>query len=374
MNNVLIQIILIYGPQHILGGMVAAERENIGVAKFRKVFVFRQNWLSTANFELMVEDCQRVLELSSSEFHSVLESDWENYLSELETFVSKAREEGCEIEFLFPHDVVTNTVKAILSCTGKVYIICYGDGMGTVFSRKTITLSRLRGVRRLKQKAKFALIERDFLRKVDVFHLMLPVVESKVSGIATKLQVPDRSTIRKTIDGLCLESKDKMSEFIGSRMDSKTAVICLENLAESQFSEFEKEVQLYAYFASSLNIEITKIYLKPHPLQEMSKIGVITDAILGREVFALPDYLSRTPIEYWPLENFQGIVCSMGVPNISLRYLYNLSVVNPASDAVIRKFIDNSYHESFFWVEQQLRSIEIKLEKWDTSSILYNQQ
>ena len=64
----------------------------------------------------------------------------------------------------------------------------------------------------------------------------------------------------------------------------------------------------------------------------------------------------------------------MGVPNISLRYLYNLSVVNPASDAVIRKFIDNSYHESFFWVEQQLRSIEIKLEKWDTSSILYNQQ
>ena len=374
MNNVLIQIILIYGPQHILGGMVAAERENIGVAKFRKVFVFRQNWLSTANFELMVEDCQRVLELSSSEFHSVLESDWEKYLSELETFVSKAREEGCEIEFLFPHDVVTNTVKAILSCTGKVNIICYGDGMGTVFSRKTITLSRLRGVRRLKQKAKFALIERDFLRKVDVFHLMLPVVESKISGIATKLQVPDRSTIRKTIDGLCLESKDKMSEFIGSRMDSKTAVICLENLAESQFSEFEKEVQLYAYFASSLNIEITKIYLKPHPLQEMSKIGVITDAILGREVFALPDYLSRTPIEYWPLENFQGIVCSMGVPNISLRYLYNLSVVNPASDAVIRKFIDNSYHESFFWVEQQLRSIEIKLEKWDTSSILYNQQ
>jgi hypothetical protein len=64
----------------------------------------------------------------------------------------------------------------------------------------------------------------------------------------------------------------------------------------------------------------------------------------------------------------------MGVPNISLKYLYDLSVSNPASDEVIREFMENSYQESFFWVEEQLRRIELKLENWDGASILFVQR
>jgi hypothetical protein len=232
----------------------------------------------------------------------------------------------------------------------------------------------LTGIKRVKKWLDFFFIERDFLRKVEIFHLMLPVVESKIKGVTTKVQIPDKISIGRTIDALCLESKHAMSEFIKTQMDENTAVVCLENLSESRFSEFDKEIQLYVHFISILNSKSKRVYLKPHPLQEKSKVELIAAAISDRDVLLLPESLSRTPVEYWPLEDFKGTICSMGVPNISLKYLYDLSVSNPASDEVIREFIENSYQESFFWVEEQLKRIKLKLENWDGASILFVQR
>jgi hypothetical protein len=269
---------------------------------------------------------------------------------------------------------VTDTVKSIISCLGKARVVCFGDGMGTVFSRNRIVISRLTGIKRIKKWLAFFFIEKDFLRNVEIFYLMLPVIESKVKGVTAKVQIPDKISIGRTIDALCLESKEDMSEFIRTQMDENTAVICLENLSESRFIEFDTEIQLYIHFINTLNSKSTRVYLKPHPLQEMPKAALIAAAINDRDVLLLPESLSRTPVEYWPLKDFKGTICSMGVPNISLKYLYDLSVSNPASDEVIREFMENSYQESFFWVEEQLRRIELKLENWDGASILFVQR
>ena len=148
----------------------------------------------------------------------------------------------------------------------------------------------------------------------------------------------------------------------------------LENFAEAQFIELEKEVSMYCSIVKSNCTKGDVLFLKPHPGEIFTnRIKYITAKLSNYvRVVKLDNEYTTYPIELWKELVQNSTVISMAYPVLSLRYLYNIQIIQP---------MDKTFIETWFpqWVWPHLKNaINLymvpfsKLCTWNCSGILWN--
>lgn len=366
-----LQVIYIFGPQHILGGISAAKRNQELPSNFRRIVVLRQNWLKADSFRRMTETCETLLSSSDVEFVSVDEKIWESLIISFPEKIGIDRDSYDEIELIYPHDVVTTSVEDLNKCLDNPKLICFGDAMGTVYSKSKVDPPRnLLHRLSMRRKTTSQDVNRIF-RETRLFHLILPILNTEINTTNVVIQVPDRKSIRLNISELTKGIEGELVDFLQKETSERSAILCLDNLSEGNFLSLDKEIEMYVDFVHELGSDVEKIFVKPHPLDEHNKVDLIKARAISHDVVEIPFEFSRIPLELWPIEVFKGVVSSMSGPNLSLRYLHNFPVHNPIDRLRLDKYITGLSLSVFTLDQEQIASVKASLPNWDAKGVLY---
>jgi hypothetical protein len=163
-----------------------------------------------------------------------------------------------------------------------------------------------------------------------------------------------------------------LQQFFAQETDSNTAILCLENLSEGNFMGYKEEIDMYVEFIESLDESVNKIFIKSHPLEEASKIHQINKRFAKKVIQEIPPKYNGIPLEFWPLQCYRGLICSMSGPNLSLAYLYNVKVKNPFEKLSLKKYFKDPHLGTFELDQKIISAILLTLPTWDGASILYS--
>jgi hypothetical protein len=370
-ENRVLQVIFIFGPQHILGGLSAAMRSEIRNLTCKRIVIFRQNWFKKVIFDRIRITCEAILKDSGTELHSIPQEDWERFLGDFPNWVNIDTQSIDSTELIFPHNVVTSSIEDLIGCLDNPDLICFGDAMGTIyeknilFSKKDRILNFMLGHMRLKS------YDRNILQKVKTFYLMLPIVNTRTIRIEDRVQIPTRKKVLENISIIGGSIQKEIQHFLACETDSNSAILCLENLSEANFIGYEQEIEMYVEFIDGLDERIDKVFIKSHPLDEGSKIHQIYMRSTKKVIREVPTNYNGIPIEFWPLHEYRGVVCSMSGPNLSLAYLYNMKVKNPFENLSLTKYFKDPHLGTFEFDQKVISSLLLTLPTWDEASILY---
>jgi hypothetical protein len=305
--------------------------------------------------------------------------------------------------WFYAHDVSGDLVLALANAYPASTRVCYGDALGQVFqkeihlgflglaprtspTKERPTSGRLnRAVARLLrslgsgattagQSAKpWSIISGSLVPDHAV--LILPVDQSGRFLAHTKLTVCPRqvalSTFRKAAEA-CAD----LSEYIGSVL-AKTSgrlkcLLLTENWAESNTIDFDQEMRLYCSIVEAHCQAGSVVFVKTHPGEEFPRVPLLAERLQGKyEIFGLDKRFQRYPIELWPALITTCRVISTMYPCLSLKFIYDIDVLQVMDDAFIEQWFPPwtwaSYKNSLELNMQPLR----RLSSWDGRSVLW---
>lgn len=276
----------------------------------------------------------------------------------------------------------------------KAKRVCFGDGYGFVFRKKEyynlmyfynpfttkvinffinilrkIFIHKIEDLTGLGNSAN--LVFREY--QPHIFALILPIFQySPPKDIP--LVIVKKNVVKNVIKS-CISSVPELNNYIERLLNvykkQKKTLLLTENFYEWGFIDLNKEVLMFSKIIRKY-YKGGAIFIKPHPIETFSRARKIKN-ILGNTIkpVVIDNQYKYYPVELW--KNFLincKVICS-STPILSLKYLYNLKVIQP---------MDKSFIEQWFpkWTWKSLKnSIELyskplkNLKKWNSNTILY---
>lgn len=313
---------------------------------------------------------------------SVATTEWENMRSGApETIIRQTGLANADAIY-YAHDVVGDVLDVLSQTYTKAERICFGDAMGQVFERHVHLAyildgqpprpqSRFRSLRAKFRNEKWR-IQR---RYPDEAILILPVDQSGEYLKAVPYRVCPLVVVRAVLEKMvktCSDLAAYQEACIRAEGANEVVILLTENFAEGEFLSLEAEVELYAEVVQASMPEGTTVILKPHPAETLPRAKALQAALPGYTVRVVERALCRYPIELWKKLLIAHTVIAMQYPALSLKYLYDIDVIQPMDNRLIERWFPQhlwaSYKNSLA-LNMLARS---RLGEWDGRSPLYS--
>jgi hypothetical protein len=270
-------------------------------------------------------------------------------------------------EIFYPHDVVGHLYQLLCLAYPDARRICFGDAMGIVFQKKF----RL-GLLGLKPPTD----QSNNSCRPDIAALILPVDQSGGFLEKVPLIVCRKDTVLEVIDE-CIQATPELQRYL--RRLSKISrgrtrfLLLTENNAEAQFIDFRREIKMYIDLVVSQVEPNGVVFLKGHPGETLPRNEHLCHSLRGKvEVVELDKRFKRYPVELFG-DFLDGckVIC-MSYPTLSLKYLYNIDVVNPADESFIKKWFNDWAWDSYINGIDLYKKPCKALASWNTTSALWS--
>lgn len=279
-------------------------------------------------------------------------------------------------EIYYPHDVVGNVYQSLCKLFPKATRICYGDGLGIVYEKYFHLGKLLKYSWREKFSQKLEKIRYNLTQKPHKSILILPVDQSGQFLKNVALTVCSKQAVLGVINKCIFGTKSLhlyIRTLISKNKDKKKFLLLTENIAEGKFLDFNREIEMYSAIIKKYCPRNSIIFLKSHPGETLPRNKAIKISLKKyATIIELNKKFSRYPIEIWKELVTNSVVISMSYPRLSLKYLYNIDVINPMDNAFIEKWFPRwtweSYKNSIKLYSEPLK----KLEKWNGKAILWS--
>jgi hypothetical protein len=289
-------------------------------------------------------------------------------------------------EIYYPHDVVGEMYQAIATTWPRARRICFGDALGSVYERRVHlgylgiksdqpsllrrAAQRVMGLRRRRLQLE------DFAP--DEAALALPIDQSGKFLVGLPLAISSRETVSGVIAEFaraCGPLHDYLRDLLGRYENRKKYLLLTENSAEGAFIDFDREIEMYCSVLEERCEPGSVVFLKSHPGEALPRNETIRERIGGKlEVVELDKRFRRYPIEIWRELVLASTVLCMSYPVLSLKYLYDVDVVQPMDDAFIERWFPEwtwpSYKNAISTYMLPLRA----LPAWNGKGVLWTPQ
>jgi hypothetical protein len=236
--------------------------------------------------------------------------------------------------------------------------VCFGDGMGIVFERR-VHLSYLGrandGLRQRVLRTGYELLGRARSLAAGRKHrlrlddhdaheavLVLPVDQSGRFLTRMPLTVCPRATVVELVErcaAACVDLRDYIRELLSRHADRKRYLLLTENNAEGGFIDFQREIEMYCTVIEASCEPGAVVFLKSHPGESLPRNEELRKRLGTKfEVVELDRRFRRYPIEIWRELVLASTVVCMSYPVLSLKYLYDVDVIQPMDDAFVERW------------------------------------
>lgn len=302
-------------------------------------------------------------------------------------------------EIYYTVDFVTDVHPLLFELFPEAKRICVGDALGNVYE-KDVVLSYIKYpsdpnkvINNYKNNKNYFRVIKERLKKYfptknqpqnnHVFPdfrpheaaLILPVDQSGNFLKGIPLTVCRKELFIGTMNQ-CAKSCVELNKYVSGiikKYKKKKYIMLTENIAEGNFIEYNKEIEMWCYVIKKYCDKDSVIFLKSHPGEVFNRNKLIRKK-LGKDycVCELKRNFKRYPIELWRDLVLASTIICMSYPVLSLKYIYNVDVLNPMDDSFIEKWfpewIWNSYKNSTSLYKEPLK----RLPNWDGKGVLYS--
>lgn len=336
----------------------------------------------------------KMISISSFEKDNILQNN--NYSDAVR--IIKKKIDKFEFDSIFyPHDVESGMYQLLCTVYPNAKRICFGDAFGNVYEKKVHLSFLLKNendgyahsfIKRIfnylrslniKKTGQLADKEINLLKlnefKPDAASLILPVDQSGRFLKEIPLFIPEKKIVMDVLNQSITNASDLKcycEQLLKKYNNQIKWILLTDNFAEGNFIEFDKEIEMWISIISSNASPGDVIFLKSHPGETLERNKAIIEKI-GNDyiVVELDTRFKRYPIEIWyDLIMNCGIIC-MSYPVLSLKYLYDVDVIQPMNDEFIEKWFPEwtwrSYKNSLSLYMEPLK----RLPYWDGKSVLY---
>lgn len=296
-------------------------------------------------------------------------------------------------EIYYGHDVVGHLYQSLCAAYPDAIRICFGDALGNVYERE-VHLSYLRGVNE-KTVSKTTILGRmkqcfdKFFASVPVVSelqsknykphkaaLILPVDQSGNFLQNAPLTVIPKDIATATLEqcrASCRDLNDYVNTLLEETSNNRRHLLLTDNFAEGNFIDFDREVEMYCSIIREQCTPGSVIFLKSHPAETLPRNKRIGEKLAGEyKIVELDSKFKRYPIELWKDLVLNSTIICMSYPVLSLKYLYDIDVVQPMDHAFIEKWFPEwtwrSYKNSLSLYMEPLKN----LATWDGKSVLWS--
>ena len=269
---------------------------------------------------------------------------------------------------LYPHDVVGQAVGLAQAAWPTASLLWIGDAFG-LFVEKNTHLGLL-GITTTKH---------PFLpeTKPNLATACLPVDQTGRALNQVPLVMVSRQTLLETLQ----QVHDAFPELPGYLKNIREChagrpkvLLMTENHAECGCISVERECEMYADLLIRHARRGSIVYVKPHPGERFERHEHLAAAVAGHcDVVTLTTPFRFIPVELMPELILSCELCiSMSYPRLSLKYLYDKDVLNPADPQFVERWFDpvswRSYNNSYLFYEGPLAA----LQTWDGQGVLWS--
>jgi len=343
----------------------------------------------------------RIINISSNEKDCFLQA---HDFSEISNRVAHKLGKSNFDELYYSHDIEGGMFQLLCTVYPDAKRICFGDALGNVYE-KEVHLSFLKNKNKSRSNDNFMVIFNNFITSINrvLFYLKLKVKalfiadsysivlqEFKPDAAALILPVDQSGNFLKNIP-LAIPGKNNvldvvkqsvgntsyLNKYINSILlkyqDKKKWLLLTDNFAEGNFIDFDTEIDMWVFTIKERVALGDVVFLKSHPGETLARNEAITDRIGDDyEIVELDKTYKRYPIEIWSDLVLNCRIICMSYPVLSLKYLYNIDVIQPMDDAFIERWFPEwtwaSYKNSISLYMEPL----IQLTDWDGKSVLYS--
>jgi hypothetical protein len=323
-------------------------------------------------------------------------------------------------EIYYSHDVVGEFYWALAEAYPRARRICFGDGLGIVYERKyhmdisyppvdadgeplpptmpqpeapveltaVAPVAKPSGLARLwsllggsgaaKTTMPAAAPAAAFgttVARPHIAALVLPVDQSGRFLQGVELRTVPRELVVKLVEQAASGCDDFVAhtEAILARCgDRPKFLLITENNAEGECISFEREIEMYCSIVRDRAPKGAAVVLKSHPGEALPRNEAITAALCSDyELFTIDPAFKRYPIELARRLVHECEPICMSYPTLSLKYLYDIDVAQPMTDAFIEHWFPKrfwpAYKNSFLLYNEPLQ----RLKGWDGTSLLW---
>ncbi|EFL50832.1 hypothetical protein DesfrDRAFT_2408 [Solidesulfovibrio fructosivorans JJ]] len=268
----------------------------------------------------------------------------------------------------YPHDAVGQALGLARAAWPMASFVWIGDSFG-IFVEKKAHFDLL-GLR---------VVKHPFLREIKPSQATacLPVDQS---GYALK-DIPLTTISRQTILEILHLIHDSLPELTGYLEDlrhrhaGRTEIFLMtENHAELGYITLKQECAMYADLLVQYASKGSVVYVKPHPGEIFERHEPLITAIAGHcDIVTISPHFRSIPVELMFELILNCELCiSMSNPRLSLKFLYNKDVLNPAEPQFVERWFDPAswrlYNDSYLLYENPREA----LRTWDGQGVLWS--
>jgi len=291
----------------------------------------------------------------------------------------------------YPHDMEGGMFRFICASYPNSERICFGDALGGVFERSYNTRLISQGVIK-KIYHYFALKLKEIIAKLSIKTIDLSILLKEITPHKAALIIPvDQSGYFLKNLPLLVCPKEKVQLVINTMNDNLVQInqyiklllseekignrylLITDNFAEVNIMEFEKEVEMYCSIINDCCPENSVIYLKSHPGEYLPRNQRIKEILSSKyKIIELDIKYKRYPIELWKELLLNVNIICMSSPILTLKYLYNIDVINPMDNKFIEKWFPVYWWNSIKdGISLQLEPLK-RLNSWNGQGVLYS--
>ena len=255
-------------------------------------------------------------------------------------------------EIYFPHDLIEDTSESLFERYPRAKRICCGDSFGLVYTKEfffRLLESPVRNknlIQILKIKI-YKILERTKdgpSKRIYETHqatLVLPIDQSGSYFKKVPLTVCPKKIVIDIVNK-CSKSCQGLENYIGKILmpydQKKIYVLLTENFAEANLISLEKEIEMYCFIIRKYCQPNDILFLKPHHGETLPRGQKIIARLSDYRIFELKKNFIKYPIEIWQGLLDNALIISAGYPVLSLKYLYNIDVIQPMDKTLIKNW------------------------------------
>jgi len=211
--------------------------------------------------------------------------------------------------------------------------------------------------------------------KPHIAGLILPVDQSGRFLRGVELRTVPKGVVLDLIDQAAAGCTDFLAHteaILADCGDRPKFLLITENNAEGECITFEREIEMYCSIVRERAPAGSAIILKSHPGETLPRNEALTAELQNDyAVFRIDPGFKRYPIELAKRLLHESQPICMSYPTLSLKYLYDIDVMQPMDDAFIERWFPKrfwpAYKNSLLLYDEPLK----RLKDWDGRSLLW---
>jgi hypothetical protein len=291
-------------------------------------------------------------------------------------------------QIFYAHDIEGGMLDFLCTAYPESRKICFGDAFGNVYEksvhlsflkRSTSALLHDRLIMALQRLLTGTKNQKNLAESTDFKPheavLILPVDQSGNFLRDIPLTVCPKHIVQDVINHCASAAADLkiyIENLVVSYNHQNKFLLLTDNISEGKFMDFEREIDMYCSIIKKYCTPGSVVFLKSHPGEALPRNEKIK-ARLGtlHTVVELDQKFKRYPIELWKELIFNCTVICMSYPVLSLKYLYDINVIQPMDDNFVEQWFPEwtwaSYKNAITLYMEPLKN----LASWDGSGVLW---